>query len=56
MKIQSHTHDSVEDARAALQLYHRYQQLEAENRVQQSLEEMYKVGMATQWKVPGDDT
>lgn len=56
MKIQSHTHDSVEDARAALQLYHRYQQLDAENRVQQSLEEMYKVGMATQWKVPGDDT
>uniref|UniRef100_A0A1B6CJM8 PAN2-PAN3 deadenylation complex catalytic subunit PAN2 n=1 Tax=Clastoptera arizonana TaxID=38151 RepID=A0A1B6CJM8_9HEMI len=54
-KIQSHTHDSIEDAKAALQLYQLYQEMEAENRVRHSLEEMYKVGMNLQWKVPGDD-
>lgn len=56
MKIQSETHDSIEDARAALQLYELYQKLEAEGKVQSSLEEMYKVGKSVQWKVPGVDS
>ncbi|XP_022189319.2 PAN2-PAN3 deadenylation complex catalytic subunit PAN2 [Nilaparvata lugens] len=56
MKIQSETHDSIEDARAALQLYELYQKLEAEGKVKSSLEEMYKVGKSVQWKVPGVDS
>lgn len=53
-KIQSETHDSIEDARAALQLYEKYQELEEKNVVKQTLEDMYKQGIALQWKVPED--
>ncbi|XP_054287462.1 PAN2-PAN3 deadenylation complex catalytic subunit PAN2 isoform X2 [Macrosteles quadrilineatus] len=53
-KIQSETHDSIEDARAALQLYEKYQELEAKNVVRQTLEDMYKQGISSQWRVPED--
>ncbi|XP_073976255.1 PAN2-PAN3 deadenylation complex catalytic subunit PAN2 isoform X2 [Rhodnius prolixus] len=56
IKIQSETHDSIEDARAALRLYKKYLELEAQGILQSSLEEMYTVGKSLHWKVPGVET
>lgn len=50
-QIQSESHDSVEDARAALELYHKYLELEQNNVVNQTLKELYNVGYTLQWKV-----
>ena len=57
MKIQSATHDSIEDARAALQLYNKYQDMSREGMdvVRQKLREMYAKGREMQWKVPLDE-
>lgn len=54
LKIQSVTHDSTEDARAALQLYRRYKELEMENKVGEALSELYDVGQTHNWKVPDE--
>ncbi|CAI6344974.1 unnamed protein product [Macrosiphum euphorbiae] len=53
-KIQSLTHDSVEDARAALQLYQCYKTLEEDGTLQAKLEELYKRGKEMLWAVPGE--
>lgn len=55
LKIQSKMHDSIEDAKTALRLYRKYQQLEREGRVTESLKEMYEAGRKSSWKVPGTD-
>lgn len=55
LKIQSETHDSIEDARAALGLYKKYLELEAKGELKTSLEEMYTAGKSLHWKVPGDE-
>lgn len=55
LKIQSKMHDSIEDAKTALRLYRKYQQLEQEGRVTEALREMYEAGRKSSWKVPGTD-
>lgn len=55
LKIQAETHDSIEDAKAALQLYQLYLKFSEEGVVQTHLEEMYKEGKSCQWKVPNVD-
>jgi len=50
--IQSEVHDSAEDARTALQLYRKYEELKAEGTLQSALQELYEVGKKSQWKVP----
>jgi PAB-dependent poly(A)-specific ribonuclease subunit 2 len=55
IKIQSVTHDSIEDAKSALQLYQHYQKLEASGGVSTALKELYQAGKRMQWKVPGID-
>ena len=50
-KIQSETHDSVEDARAALNLYHKYKELQIRGTLADSLKELYSIGTQLSWKV-----
>lgn len=56
MKIQSETHDSIEDARTALRLYKKYLELSEgkETEFQNVLREMYEKAKSLEWKVPGD--
>lgn len=42
--IQTDNHDSIEDARSALMLYHAYQEFEDQGVFDQKLEEVYKEG------------
>lgn len=53
-KIQSQTHDSVEDAHAALKLYQCYKKLEVDGNLQLKLEELYKCGKEMNWMVPNE--
>ncbi|GAA6005194.1 hypothetical protein JCM11491_002615 [Sporobolomyces phaffii] len=50
--IQADTHDSIEDARTALQLYEEHNRLEAEGSWEDTLEEVYAQGKQTNFKVP----
>lgn len=52
-KIQSNTHDSTEDARAALELYHKFKELENDNKITEALEQLYSFGNELQWRVGG---
>ncbi|TFK29824.1 hypothetical protein FA15DRAFT_690571 [Coprinopsis marcescibilis] len=53
--IQTDTHDSIEDARSALDLYHTYQELEEQGLFDQKLDELYKEGRQYNFKPPALD-
>ncbi|XP_051947344.1 PAN2-PAN3 deadenylation complex catalytic subunit PAN2 isoform X1 [Xyrauchen texanus] len=59
LNIQSETHDSIEDARTALQLYRKYKEL-SRNGVQEEfrkvLKALYEKGRKQDWKVPDIDS
>lgn len=46
------THDSIEDARTALQLYAKYRELSAKGTLQENITNLYAVGRETHWEVP----
>ena len=51
LDIQAATHDSIEDARTALQLFQLYERLAADGSLQARLLEMYRWGKAHGWCV-----
>jgi PAB-dependent poly(A)-specific ribonuclease subunit 2 len=51
LNIQSETHDSVEDAKTALALFHKYKELEVKGCVQEAIESLYYKGKECGWKV-----
>ncbi|EAQ84938.1 hypothetical protein CHGG_08952 [Chaetomium globosum CBS 148.51] len=53
--IQLETHDSIEDARTALKLYRKYLEFEDAGILEAMLEDIYKVGRATNFKPPRKD-
>ncbi|KAH8833946.1 ubiquitin carboxyl-terminal hydrolase-domain-containing protein [Flagelloscypha sp. PMI_526] len=50
--IQTDNHDSIEDARSALNLFTAFQKYEGENRFDEKLEEIYKIGKQYNFKPP----
>ncbi|XP_071541540.1 PAN2-PAN3 deadenylation complex catalytic subunit PAN2 isoform X1 [Panulirus ornatus] len=55
LKIQSVTHDSIEDARTALALYQKYCELKANGTLVMELQKLYEAGKKAQWRVPGEE-
>lgn len=55
IKIQSVTHDSIEDARTALALYQKYCELKATGDLVMELQNLYEAGKKALWKVPGEE-
>eukprot|EP00741_Cyanophora_paradoxa_P005203 tig00000852_g5043.t1 len=52
--IQSGSHDSVEDARTALALYRKYQQLCADGEFEDTLDEIYRQGRRCNWTLTAE--
>ncbi|OQR98814.1 hypothetical protein ACHHYP_07866 [Achlya hypogyna] len=49
--IQLETHDSIEDARAALMLHNKYRELMTKNEFERTLMEIYAAGRQSRWKI-----
>ncbi|TKS76790.1 PAB-dependent poly(A)-specific ribonuclease subunit PAN2 [Collichthys lucidus] len=59
LNIQGETHDSIEDARTALQLYRKFLELSrggGTDEVRKVLKGLYEKGRQLDWKVPDSDT
>jgi len=58
VNIQSVMHDSTEDARTALKLYDKYQEMSRRgmDKVREALKELYSKGRDYGWKIPGTET
>uniref|UniRef100_A0A8C2DHW1 PAN2-PAN3 deadenylation complex catalytic subunit PAN2 n=1 Tax=Cyprinus carpio TaxID=7962 RepID=A0A8C2DHW1_CYPCA len=59
LNIQSETHDSIEDARTALQLYRKYSELShngGQEEFRKVLKALYEKGRKQDWKVPDIDS
>lgn len=54
INIQSYTHDSIEDAHTALQLYVEHQKLKemGQDKVISTIKELYEAGRKISWKIP----
>lgn len=52
LNIQSETHDSIEDAKTALALYHKYKELEMNGCAKEAIENLYQIGKECGWKIP----
>jgi len=50
--IQATVHDSIEDARTALALYNVYLRLKQTDQLQSTIQEIYRVGYASNWQLP----
>jgi len=51
--IQTDMHDSIEDARTALRLWLKYEEIKERGEVEEALEWIYKTGYETGWKAEG---
>jgi PAB-dependent poly(A)-specific ribonuclease subunit 2 len=49
--IQGETHDSIEDARTALRLWRKWEEVRREGKVEQVLNALYEYGRKTGWKL-----
>jgi PAB-dependent poly(A)-specific ribonuclease subunit 2 len=49
--MQQDVHDSVEDALAAFELYHRAVELKANGEFEKLLDDLYNFGQKTDWKL-----
>ena len=45
------THDSIEDARTALQLYNKYCEVKAQGTLEETIAQLYDIGRDTHWEV-----
>jgi PAB-dependent poly(A)-specific ribonuclease subunit 2 len=52
--VQAKTHDSIEDAHVAVQLYKVYNSLQRKGRLEKTLREMYRAGKTRGWVITSD--